>query len=210
MTKKKDLITLFLINIPVVILYYAVYRVPGVRPYANIAYFCLILITGGFLGREFLLKIEQQKVKESKYLFFGVISMIFLYQLMKFSSFIISRNKNLQGIIDLSLWQYFVRPWHEINILVSVSGVIIIVLAVEIFYRVYIQNTLNLYFKDNSAVFLASAISGARAVTLGPVSGLVDFSLAYIWGFVYKKSGLWAAVFVHMVWDVLFVYFPAG
>ena len=209
-TQKKNITTILLINIPAVVFYFALYKIPGMRPYGNIIFFLLMLVAGCILSGDFLKRIKQEKLINIKYMFSGITAMLSLYLIMRLSFFVLQNKPELQGFVDLGLWKYFVRPWQEINILVSVLSVGMIVFAVEVFYRLYIQNTLNLYFKDNTAILLASAISGIRAFTLGPMSGLVDFSLACIWGVVYKRSGLWAAFIVHMVWDVLFVYFPAG
>ncbi|MDD5773310.1 MAG: CPBP family intramembrane metalloprotease [bacterium] len=211
MISKKDLIIMCLVNIPVAGLYYLIYTLPGMRPYGNMAYFACMLTAGYFLGKGFDVNIKNKTDKKVKtrYLALGVSLMLFLYLLMRISFSAVGRIPKLQGLVDLDLWQYFVRPWHEINIFVSVSGVIMIVIAVEMFYRVYVQNIFNLYFDNKTAILLASIISGARACTLGPVSGLVDFSLAFIWGWIYFKSGFWPAVITHIAWDVFFVYFPA-
>jgi len=209
--KRKNLVTLFWINIPVIVLYYLIYTLPGMRPYGNMVYFACMLASGYFLGKSFDVNIKNKwdKNVRIRYLALGVSLMLFLYLIMRVSFGAIGKIPKLQGLVDLGLWQYFVRPWHEVNILVSVSGVIMIVIAVEMFYRVYVQNTFNLYFDNKTAILLASVISGARACALGPVSGLVDFSLAFIWGWIYLKSGFWPVVVTHMVWDVCFVYFPA-
>lgn len=209
--KEKNLITLFLINIPVAGLYYLIYTLPGMRPYGNMVYFACMLAAGYFLRKGFDVNVKNKQDKNAKirYLSFGIALMLFLYLVMRASFSLISNIPKFQGFVDLGLWRYFVLPWHEINIFVSVIGVIMIVIAVEMFYRVYVQNTFNLYFDNRTAILLASVISGARACTLGPVSGVVDFSLAFIWGWIYIKSGFWTAVATHMVWDIFFVYFPA-
>ncbi|MBI4650618.1 CPBP family intramembrane metalloprotease [Candidatus Desantisbacteria bacterium] len=174
--------------------------------YGNIVYFFILLVTGFYMGEDFFP--DQYRLKNKNIFLSGIALMFLLYAVMILSYIVIHKFPFLQKRIDLSLWQYFVKPWHEINIILSIISVIMIVLAVELFYRVYVQNTFNLFFSDNASILLASALSGIRAASLGPISGFVDFSLAVIWGFVYKRSGLLAAILTHLIWDILFVYFP--
>lgn len=121
--QKKDVTTLLLINIPAVVLYSAIYRIPGIRPYANIIYFLLMLAAGCVLAGDFLKRIKNEKFVNIKYTFYGITAMLSLYLIMRLSFFVLQNKPEFQGFVDLGLWKYFVRPWQELNIFISVLSV---------------------------------------------------------------------------------------
>jgi hypothetical protein len=112
--------------------------------------------------------------------------------------------------LDTRRWAFFTRPWKEINLFVSVAGIVLVVAALEFFYRVYAIGMLRRSVSKQKALFISSFASALRGLISGPVAGLYDFSLSYLWGTVYMRSGFIPALIVHLVWDILFVYISPG
>ncbi len=204
------LIMLFL-QIPVNIFFYLLYQPYVIRPYTNMLYFFILCIVG-YLSAKKYGNLEHLYDKKSgiKSVLIGTILMIIIYLIMKYRIELFGNFQFFQKIQKMNEghWQFFTKPWHEINIFLSVAGIFLVVVAMEFFYRAYIQELLNKYFQKNAALLGMSILSGLHSAVLGTTSGFVDFSLALIWGWVYSNSGLYGAIFVHMVWDILFIYFP--
>ncbi len=112
--------------------------------------------------------------------------------------------------LDTQRWIYFTRPWRNINRPVSFAGIVLVVVALELYYRVYAIGLLGRAVSEQKALMIASFASALRGLVSGPVAGLYDFSLSYLWGLVYMKSGLIPALIVHLVWDILFIYAGPG
>ena len=218
MSKEKNgLIILILSQIPFILGFWFLYQ-PHlyepqlVRPYINMVYFILLLAAGYFLMRRYgrvvpwpTLKGERKEAVKT--LVFGNLFNVLLYVFLRLSVAMLEETRLLPKV-KTGVWKFFVKPWNEINIVVSVLGIFLVVVAMEVFYRGYVQPFLCRYTTETRAILLTSLISGIRSATVTPNSGITDFVLAVVWGLVGSRAGLGAAIFTHMVWDILFVYFP--
>ncbi len=105
-------------------------------------------------------------------------------------------------------WVFFTAPWKQINPLLSVLGIVLVVVALELFYRSYALELLRSWQGEGKGLVLCSLLSALRGLCGGGlVAGGYDFALSWLWGWVYLRAGLAAAIIVHLVWDILFVYF---
>ncbi|MBI5207068.1 MAG: CPBP family intramembrane metalloprotease [Candidatus Firestonebacteria bacterium] len=206
------LVIMLLVQIPVDIFFYILYQPYIIRPYTNMVYFFILCIIGYILANKYgrLTYLYVKDLSGILAVALSSISMILIYLVLKFREIIFKKLTVFNKIQDLEpgRWQFFTKPWNEINIFISVAGIFLVVLGMEIFYRSYIQELLNKYMVQTKAIVCMAVLSGLHTAVLGPVSGIVDFFLALIWGLVYARAGLYGSVFVHMVWDILFIYFP--
>jgi len=206
---KKQWLFFLALNIFFIVSFYFLWHTGNPRPYTNMAYFVL-------MGAMALFAIKQEGITynivgsnpwQTTFLFSGLMIICFAITLM-------GHKLIEKGIIpltsDVQRWIHFTQPWKEINRLLSVIGIILVVLALELFYRVYAIGLLGKSGSPHRALLLSSAASALRGLSSGPIAGLYDFSLSYVWGTVYLKSGLVPALIVHLVWDILFVYGSPG
>ncbi|MBI5417707.1 CPBP family intramembrane metalloprotease [Candidatus Poribacteria bacterium] len=208
----REILIMLALQIPVNILFFLLYKPYVIHPYTNMVYFLVLFIISYPLANKYG-NLKHIFIKEKSALitiFWATASMFIFYSILKFRALIFNVLPFFSKIeqVEPGKWEYFTKPWLEINLLLSVSGIFLVVAAMEIFYRAYIQELLNKYFNSNKSLILMAVLSGAHSAVLGPISGMVDFSLALIWGYVYKEAGLYSSIFVHMVWDILFIYFP--
>jgi membrane protease YdiL (CAAX protease family) len=207
--KKKQWLLFVVLNIFFIVFFYFLWHTDNPRPYTNMAYFLVMGVTALFaIKREGITyKVIGSNPWQKTFLFSGLMIIFFAITLMGHK--LIER-----GVIPLRLdvqrWIYFTQPWKEINRMLSIMGIILVVLALEFFYRVYAIGLLGRLGSPHRAILISSVASALRGLMSGPTAGLYDFSLSYLWGTVYLKSGLAPALIVHLVWDILFVYGSPG
>ena len=203
-----SLIQLIIANLLAIIGFFLLYLPFSPRPYSNLIYFFILLVGGIFLARDTGYSLFKETKKTAFATLVGVALMLSIYGLMRCTFHLVKKNPTLAGLIDTSQWRFFVRPWVEINLFLSVAGVLMIVIALEFFYRAYLQEFFAGHLSPNKAILAASVLSGLRGFGGGGIlAGPIDFFLCLIWGWVYHHGGLLAAIIVHMTWDICFVYF---
>jgi len=194
-------------NLLAIIGFFLLYLPFSPRPYSNLAYFFLMLVGGIYLSKQTGFCF----FKKSRAAFFSTLTgiglMLLIYAGMRYSFVLVSQNEHLRDLVDTNQWRFFVKPWVEMNLFLSVSGVIMIVAALEVFYRAYIQEFFSRELTVREAILLTSLLSGIRGWGGGSMAGPIDFGLALIWGWVYHHGGLGPAFIVHLCWDIPFVYF---
>lgn len=209
MLKKKQWFLFIALNIFFIVFFYFLWHTDNPRPYTNMAYFVVMGAIALFAIKQegIIYNIIGSNPWQTTFLFSGLMIICFTITLMGHK--LIER-----GVIplpaDVQRWIFFTQPWKKINRLLSVIGILLVVLALELFYRVYAIGLLGKSRSPHQAILLSSAASALRGLASGPTAGLYDFSLSYLWGTVYLKSGLAPALIVHLVWDILFVYGSPG
>ena len=203
---KKDQWILFLgSNAVFVIFFYLLWYTNNPRPYTNIVYFIVMGAVAGFaIKREGIdYKFTGLAPWKTTLIFSGL--MVIFYGITLWGYRLIEGGQ-IPLRLDARRWAYFAQPWIEIDRFVSFAGIVVVVVALEYFYRVYAIGLLGKSLSKKNAIIISSFASALRGLISGPVAGLYDFSLSYLWGTVYVKSGLIPALIVHMLWDILFIY----
>lgn len=209
MLKKTQWWLFVVLNLFFIVLFYFLWHTDNPRPYTNMAYFLVMGVMAVYAIKQegITYKVIEPNPWQTTLLFSGLMIIFFVITLT-------GHKLTERGLIPLRLdvqrWIYFTRPWKEINRMLSISGIILVVLALEFFYRVYAIGFLSKSGSPHRAIVLSSVASALRGLISGPIAGLYDFSLSYIWGTVYLKSGLIPALIVHLIWDILFVYGSPG
>ena len=194
-------------NILAIIGFFLLYRPFSPRPYSNLVYFLVMLLCGIYLARGNGHQFVKDNSEGVYWTLGGSALMLIIYWSMRLSHGFVSAHPALSARIDTGQWSFFVKPWVEMNFYVSLAGVLMIVVALEYFYRAYIQEFLGRHMPAGRAIFYAALLSGIRGFGGGSLGGPIDFMLALIWGWVYYKGGLLPSMIVHLVWDIAFVYF---
>ncbi len=203
--QKHSLIRLSLLHIAAGLFFYLLYHIPSPRPYTNIAYFLTLGLMSYWAMKKEGLKINWDSAFSWKYSALGLLLMLLIYLATRWG-YQLALTGKIPVNINPQQWRYFARPWQVINRLVSVAGILVVVVSLELFYRSYTLELLRPDFKDSGALLISSLLSLLRGGSLGPVTGAYDGLLALIWGWVYIKGGLLPAIIVHLVWDILFIY----
>ncbi len=196
-------------NVLAILIFFLLYNVFPFKPYSNMLFFLMMLLVGVYYAKKYSLyrlhcgfyKTLAWSVGGSVLMFFGYLALIYAHS-------IFSKYQELSQKADIEQWGRFVAPWLEINRVISILGIIVVVLATEFFYRAYLQALFENAFKSRwSALLLASLLSGVRGISGGKLAGPFDFTLSFLWGYIYMEGGLTAAFISHIVWDIFFVYF---
>lgn len=203
--RKNSLVRLGLLHLMAGLFFYLLYHTQNPKPYANIAYFLALGLVSFWAMKKEGIKPNWNQGICWKYVGGGLTLMLIIYLATRFGY-----QLAIDGALPISArpqqWSYFARPWQRINPLVSMSGILVVVVSLELFYRNYTLELLRPKCKDNGALVISSALSLLRGITLGLITGGYDGALALIWGFIYLKGGLLAAIIVHLAWDMLFIY----
>ncbi len=202
---KTSLFRLIAAHVTAGLLFFLLFYLDTPRPYSNIVYFILLGLAACWLIKKDISGYKYSVDVNIKYTVIGIFIMLSAYLATRLGYYL-SQADILPIAIDKNAWLSFAEPWQRINPILSVLGIIIIVIAVELFYRSYCLELLRPYLGDNGAIYISSLLSFARAVSLGPVTGIYDGALALVWGFIYLKGGLAAALITHLAWDILFIY----
>jgi membrane protease YdiL (CAAX protease family) len=82
----------------------------------------------------------------------------------------------------------------------------------EIYWRGLIQNALSKRLSTKSSILLTAALyASIHLPTLNPALMLTAFIGGLVWGYVYRRFGLAAAMVSHTLWDeMIFVFFVIG
>lgn len=209
MLKKRQWVLFLLSNAIFVVLFYILWYTQNPRPYTNMAYFIVMGIVAGFaVSREGISYKIIGPTPWKTTLLYSLLMVVFFAITLAGYHLVEGGSVPLQ--IDTKRWIYFTRPWRKINRPLSIAGIVLVVVALEFYYRVYAIGLLERVVSRQKALLIASFASALRGVVSGPVAGLYDFSLSYLWGLVYLKSGLIPALIVHLVWDILFIYAGPG
>lgn len=202
-----SLTRLVLVNMGAVGLFYWLYATDNPKPYSNMAYFLLMGVVCWF----YLFPQERIETKTggkgpfSKVTIAGSGQMILLFLVARLGYQLINA-----GLLPLRpdnrRWVTFALPWLKINPFLSVSGIILVVVTLEWFYRAYCIGVLRRYCKPETALIVSSLLSSFRGFTLGVVPGIFDLTLSFYWGKIYLLEGLMPAIIVHLVWDLVFIY----
>jgi membrane protease YdiL (CAAX protease family) len=203
--QRQALIRLVLLHGAACLFFYLLYHTSNPRPYTNIAYFLGLGLISCWAMRKEKINPRWDLSISWKYTGLGTLLMLVIYlgTRLGYRLAVVGR---LPINIQPGRWLYFARPWQEINQLISVIGILVVVVALELFYRNYTLELLRPKFRDWGALIISSALSMLRGGTLGPVTGGYDGMLALIWGFIYLRAGLLPAIITHLVWDILFIY----
>lgn len=206
--KREQVNWLIKTNLILVVLFFFLYHTDNPRPYTNILYFILM---GGLALWMFkventltpLVWVKGKTVWGDTAL--GSLLMLAFYFLTLAGYYLIpigNQNKS---------WVFFTAPWKEINFLVSFLGIVIVVVALEFFYRSYVLELLRSWHGESKALIISSLLSALRGLFGGGIAACgYDFALSWFWGWIYLRAGLLAAIIIHLVWDILFVYLSPG
>ena len=206
---KKQWIIFIGSNAIFVVLFYILWYTENPRPYTNMAYFIVMgVVAGSAINRE---RIGCKIIGPAPWrttLLYSLLMVVFFG--ITLAGYHLIEGGTVPLNIDSQRWIYFTQPWRMINRLVSFAGIVLVVVALELYYRVYAVGLLGRVVSKQKALMIASFASALRGLVSGPVAGLYDFSLSYLWGLIYLKSGLVPALIVHLVWDILFIYAGPG
>ncbi len=194
-------------NLLAIIGFFLLYQPFSPRPYSNLVYFFLMLLGGIHLAGATNYQFLKENPGVIPLTLGGSALMLIIYGLMRYAHAFFAANPEFAGLVDVNQWSFFVQPWIEMNPFLSVSGVIMIVVALEYFYRAYLQEFFSEHFSPRKAILLTALLSGIRGWGGGSLAGPIDFLLGLIWGWVYYRGGLLPAIIVHLCWDIPFVYF---
>ncbi len=200
-------------NLLAVIFFYLLYHTDNPHPYSNMLYFVAMGAVALWMFKQEpsltpLVWLRGKRVLGDTVL--GSLLMVGFY-VLTIAGYYLAR----AGIIPMGgqghRWVFFTAPWKEINLIVSVLGVVLVVVTLELFYRSYALELLRSWCSDRKALILCSLLSALRGWCGGSlVAGGYDFALSWVWGWIYLRAGLWAAIIVHLVWDIVFVYLSPG
>jgi len=185
--------------------FYILYHTQNPKPYTNMIYFIL-------LGALSLLLMRQEGIDFHWWfghpvwaIGVGVVVMGVIFGATR-AGYELAQAQIIPYRLQTRSWLEFIEPWRKVNWIISGAGIFLVVVALELFYRNY---TLELLLRSCGlgwALILSSVFSMLRSVTCGLVAGGYDLGLSLVWGLIYLKAGLIAALVTHLVWDILFVY----
>jgi uncharacterized protein len=145
---------------------------------------------------------------ENKFIIIGLFSAAILYLIFwggdRLSSVIFSfASKDILGIYGNKI---LLDP-----IVISLLLFFVIAPAEEVFWRGFVQDTLELKFGDNKGWIIASFIYGAvHIVAWNFMLFVAALICGFFWGYVFKRyKSLWPGIISHAIWDVtIFVLLP--
>jgi len=207
---RSSIIRLAALNLASIICFYLLYHTSAPKPYTNIAYFALMGGGAWWAGRQDDLSWNWVRDKFWQWNLIGFLLMV-LFFVATWWGYDLLRQGRLawiagDGVMDTGQWARFARPWLEINIIVSLVGIMLVVLSLEVFYRGYTLELLSGWIGPGWALVASSGLSMLRGGGNTPATGLFEFTLSLVWGTIYLKAGLRAAVIAHLLWDILFIY----
>ena len=147
-------------------------------------------------------------VFEPKHILIGIISAAVLYGVF-YSGDIISKlilsfaDKQVVGVYDNKA---LLNPTTIALLLFFLIGP-----AEEIFWRGYVQDTLQEKFGDNRGWIIASLIyGGVHIIAMNFMLFMAALICGLFWGWIFKKyRSLWPGIISHAVWDVaIFIIIP--
>lgn len=144
---------------------------------------------------------------EFKYLFVGILSAVVLYFVFyggDYLSRLILPFADKQ-IVDVYSSKSLLDP-NLIILLLCIIGP-----AEEVFWRGFVQDTLQEKFGDNTGWIAASVIYGAvHIIALNLMLFAAAFVCGLFWGWIFKRyKSLWPGIISHALWDItIFVLLP--
>ena len=200
-------------NLLAIVFFWLLYHTDNPRPYTNMLYFLLMGMLACWLLEQESLASPLAWVRGKTVLGDIVLGsfLMLVFYLLTLAGYHAAR----AGLVPFGgqgeNWVFFTAAWKRINPLLSLAGIVLVVVALELFYRSYVLEVLGAWLGENQGLLLCSLLSALRGFCSGGiVSGGYDFALSWIWGWIYLRAGLAAAIAVHLVWDILFVYLSPG
>jgi len=144
---------------------------------------------------------------EPKHIFIGIISAAVLYLIFYGGDYV--------SKLVLSFADKQVVNIYSNKALLDPSIIVILLLIIgpaeEIFWRGYVQDTLQEKFGDNAGWIIASVIYGAvHLFALNLMLFIAALVCGLFWGWIFKRyKSLWPGIISHALWDVtIFVLLP--
>lgn len=146
-------------------------------------------------------------VFEPKHILIGIVSAAILYFIFYGGDYL---SKLLLTFADKQITDvYSNKALLDPNFIILL--LLIIGPAEEVFWRGYVQDTLQELFGDNTGWIIASVIYGAvHLFALNLMLFIAALVCGLFWGWIFKRyKSLWPGIISHALWDVtIFVLLP--
>lgn len=145
---------------------------------------------------------------EPKYIVIGIISAALLYFLFYFGDMI---SKLILPFADKQVVRVYSNKSLSDTAVIGLLLLFIIGPGEEVFWRGFVQDTLQEKFGDNKGWLLASIVYGAvHIVALNFMLFMAALICGLFWGWIFKKyRSVWPGLISHALWDLtIFVLLP--
>ena len=145
---------------------------------------------------------------ETKHIFIGIISTVLLYLVFFGGDYL---SKLILPFADKQIINVYDNKQLLNPVIIAVLLVLVIGPAEEVFWRGFVQDTLEEKLGDNKGWIIASLIyAGVHVFALNLMLFIAALVCGLFWGWLFKRyKSLWPGIISHALWDVtIFVLLP--